>query len=169
MSYKSELEARGIPYREATHCEAEQIMQQVAVCDASIAEAKAADQVASDIEASKVQWAKEAVDANHKLLNEFIVEFGVEFAVEQSIKGASMIEAKAAFSDVLKERLDRAKKGESIGAPPVKYGDSAMGTPTTDALVEQVKSLAADEGISKREALRRLHRDNPDLVSGTHI
>lgn len=93
------------------------------------------------------------------------------FAMEQVATGVSVQEAKAAYCDVLAERLDaeKAKKpakktsDESVeGAEPLTAGGEGGGDGAGD-FVAQAKAKAKEEGTSYRVAASALAKEQPEL------
>ncbi len=95
----------------------------------------------------------------------------LEFAVQQHLKGASLIEAKAAFADVLKERLAESKKKEAKpdekqkpqGQAPISHSEG--GEESADDFRTQAKALAKEKSISMSDAIKQLKKDDPDLFA----
>ena len=167
-TYKTLLEQHGFTLREMT-------AEESAVSDAILVASRQNERrsnmpdttILSKAEIDKIQ--KEARAKNNKLLAAMIAEFpcSLQYAVDQFCQGSSLVEAQANSCDMLKEQLAAERQNRKpVGATPVAFGESA-GDVSDDALVEQVKTLAAAEGISKKEALKRLHEENPDLLSGS--
>ena len=121
-----------------------------------------------DILAIQTKAGKEAVTKDRERLTALRVAFpdDPDFAMDQFEKGASVIEAKAGFADVLAERLKEAnaqipqKKANADGAEPVDHSEG--GNTGADFMV-QATAMAAEEKISKSDAIRKLQKTNPDL------
>jgi len=132
---------------------------------------KQIEQPKVDIEKIKAEAGKEAVTKDRERLVAMQAEFDgdIEFAVEQFTKGATLIEAKAAFADVLKGRLADAKKKQpepkkqADGAPPIKHSEGGEGT--VPGFMEQARAMAKEEKISVDKAIRKLKREDPELFA----
>ena len=104
-----------------------------------------------------------------------------DYMLEQFSAGATVEQAKAAYTDVLRtqlaeleslrdeqkakiERLEKQIEGlkasQSSGATPVRYGASGDGGPPD--FLAAAKQLAKEEGISNRDAMRRLAHEDPE-------
>ncbi len=126
-----------------------------------------------DIEKIQAEAGKEAVAKDRERLSAMQTEFDddLEFAVEQFTKGATLIEAKAAYSDVLKERLADVKKNPPKQAPEKgKVGAKAIehsegGEEGADDFLTQAKAMAKELGIKTSEAIKKLKQDDPDLFA----
>ncbi len=124
-----------------------------------------------DIEKIQAEAGKEAVTKDRERLVAMQKEFDddLEFAVEQFTKGASLIEAKAAYSDVLKERLAESKKNQvkpeqkKVGAKAIEHSEG--GDEGADDFLTQALAMAKELGIKKSEAIRRLKKEDPDLFA----
>jgi ClpP class serine protease len=79
------------------------------------------------------------------------------FAVEQFEAGASLMEAKAAYADVLQEKL---KSRDNKGAAPLASGDSAD---SGENFIAIGKQIARDEKIPLGLAYKKLARERPEL------
>ncbi len=132
----------------------------------------------SVFESEKIQFdltkeavAKEAVTEDRERLAALQAEFDddLEFAVEQFTKGASLIEAKAAYSDVLKERLAESKKNQpkpeqkKVGAKAIEHSEG--GEQNADDFLTQAHAMAKELGIKNSEAIERLKKEDPDLFA----
>ena len=92
----------------------------------------------------------------------------LKFAVDQHIKGATMIEARAAYADVLEERLAESErtqkktepKKKAAGAPPLEHSEG--GEENTDGFRVQAKALAKEQKIPMSEAIAELRKQDPD-------
>ncbi len=133
----------------------------------------------SDIEKAAAEKAKAAQDVRaeeRQRLTGLKAAFPDEpaFAMEQYEKGATLVEAKAAFSDVLAERGKQlAKENEDLkkamsrtgggkGAPPVtQEGDPGVGSQET--FMSAAEDYAAEHDCSMREALSHIARTRKDL------
>ena len=125
-----------------------------------------------DIEKIKAEAGKEAVTEDRKRLSAMQAEFDgdLEFAVEQFSKGATLIEAKAAYADVLKGRLVEANKEKpepkkATGAEPI--GHSEGGPEAVGDFLTQAKALAKEKGIKLSQAIRDLKRQDPELFAAS--
>lgn len=100
-----------------------------------------------------------ATEDSRKRLTDLKAAFpdDLAFAVEQFEAGASLLEAKAAYSDVLKKKL-AAKT--NAGPEPIQSGDSASGG---ESFVALGKKLAKEEGIPLGAAYKKLARQRPEL------
>ena len=124
-----------------------------------------------DIEKIQAEAGKEAVTKDRERLVAMQKEFDddLEFAVEQFTKGASLIEAKAAYSDVLKGRLAESKKNQvkpeqkKVGAKAIEHSEG--GDEGADDFLTQALAMAKELGIKKSEAIRRLKKEDPDLFA----
>lgn len=125
----------------------------------------------AEFDLAKKDMKKEAVALDRERLSVLQAEFDpdLEFAVEQFTKGATLIEAKAAYSDVLKERLADAKRTQlkpdtkKVGAKPI--GHSEGGEQGADDFLTQARAMAKDLGIKASEAIKKLKKDDPDLFA----
>lgn len=122
-----------------------------------------------DIKKIESEAGKKAVTEDRERLAALQTEFpdDLDFAVEQHIAGASLIEAKAAFCDKLKDRLVEAnkvqKKAEpkkAAGAKPI--GHSEGGDENAASFREQAIALAKEKNIKKSEAIKLLRKQDPD-------
>ncbi len=136
-------------------------------------ETKQVEQPKVDIEKIKAEAGKDAVTKDRERLVAMQKEFDddLEFAVEQFTKGATLIEAKAAYSDVLKERLADAKKSQAKQAPEKgKIGARAIehsegGDEGGDDFLTQAKAMAKEENIKLSVAIKKLKKEDPDLFA----
>ncbi len=89
----------------------------------------------------------------------------LEFAIDQYAKDASLIEAKAAFADVLVGELKEARKAkpetvEVDGAPALAHTEG--GEQGAGGFMDQAAALAKEKGISKTDAIQQLRRSDPE-------
>jgi len=82
----------------------------------------------------------------------------LEFAIEQFEAGASLVEAKAAYADVLQNRLSEKENG----ADPLQSGDSA-GEGDGENFVSLGKKMAKEEKIPLGQAYKKLAAEKPEL------
>lgn len=86
----------------------------------------------------------------------------LEFAAEQFEKGASLLEAKAAYADVLRERLASASPAHT-GAKAVPFAESASGN--QGDFMALVHAYAEENKTTKTEAVRACSKAHPDLYA----
>jgi len=89
----------------------------------------------------------------------------LEFAIEQFEAGASLIEAKAAYVEVLQKKIDEKEKGgkkENSGVDPLKSGDSASDG-DEENFVALGKKMAKEEKIPLGQAYKKLAAEKPEL------
>ena len=121
-----------------------------------------------DVKKIESEAGKKAVDEDRERLSALQKEFpdDLEFAVEQHIAGSSLIEAKAAYSDVLKVQLAAEKKKQpepkkkAAGAEPLNHSEG--GEENADSFREQAKALAKEKSIKMVEAIKELRKQDPD-------
>ncbi len=128
-----------------------------------------------DIEKIKTEAGTEAVAKDRNRLAEMMTEFvdDLEFATEQHASGATLIEAKAAYADVLKDRLATMEKNQAnssptkpaVGAKPVVHSEG--GEINASGFLEQARAMAKEEGIKTSEAIKKLKRQDPELFART--
>lgn len=133
------------------------------------------EQVRADARAEALREERERADA---IRGAFAEDPG--FAAEQIAKGASLLEAKAAHAEVLRERMAeqqaahakeleaaRASSGQLSprrGPAPIATGTSNLGPRVEgESFVDRAKALAAAEGTSVTAALSKLAREQPEL------
>jgi len=130
-------------------------------------EQKMSDQIENENQPNEEQLnqiAKEAAEKakkeNKQRLSELKAAFpdDLEFAIEQFEDGASLVEAKAAYADVLLKKL---KEKETEGASAIESGDSSEGE--SKNFVEAGKKLAKEEKIPLGQAYKKLAKENPEL------
>ena len=126
-----------------------------------------------DVEKIQSEAAKEAVTKDRERLSAMQKEFedDLEFAVEQHVKGSTLIEAKAAYCDLLREQLAEEKKKNSatdknsgknsIGANPI--GHTEGGDNNASGFMDQARTMAKEEKISMTVAIRKLRKSDPVL------
>jgi signal peptide peptidase SppA len=102
---------------------------------------------------------QEAAAESRKRLSDLKAAFpdDLPFAVAQFEAGSSLIEAKAAYSDVLQKKLN-AKA--NAGAAPLESGDSAN---DGENFVTLGKQMSKDEKIPLGLAYKKLARERPEL------
>jgi signal peptide peptidase SppA len=83
----------------------------------------------------------------------------LEFAIEQFEAGVSLIEAKAAYADVLQKKLT---EKENIGADPLKSVDSTAAA-DGENFVSLGKKMAKEEKIPLGQAYKKLAKERPEL------
>jgi len=82
----------------------------------------------------------------------------LEFAIEQFEAGASLVEAKAAYADVLQKKLTEKENG----ADPLQSGDSA-GEGDGENFVSLGKKMAKEEKIPLGQAYKKLAAEKPEI------
>jgi signal peptide peptidase SppA len=109
-----------------------------------------------------------AVENERTRMGQLQAEFNddPEFAMKAFAAGQSLAEAKAAYCDVLKEKLktaeDQVKQGkESTGAPPLQ--NSASGDSQGRDFIATAKETAKAEGIKLGDAFKKVAREQPEL------
>jgi len=128
------------------------------------------EEVKAKVEAAAEEAKQKHASDEKKRLAELKGAFpnDLEFAIEQFEAGASLIEAKAAFADVLQKKLDEKEKeeekekGKEAGADPLKSVDSA-GEGDGDNFVTLGKKMAKEEKIPLGQAYKKLAREQPEL------
>jgi len=101
----------------------------------------------------------------------------LEFAVAQYESGATVEQAKAAYAEVLRQRLAESKEEnlalkskldsqakastEDEGADAVKHNEAATGDGAD--FMGVAKALAKDEKISMTEAMKKVAKEQPEL------
>jgi len=83
----------------------------------------------------------------------------LEFAIEQFEAGASLVEAKAAYADVLQKKLT---EKENSGEDPLQSGDSA-GEGDGENFVSLGKKMAKEEKIPLGQAYKKLAAEKPEI------
>jgi signal peptide peptidase SppA len=117
----------------------------------------------------------EAALAERQRLAELKAAFSDEpaFAMEQFEKGSSLVEAKAAYAEVLKVKLAAEKKTNAelvekakaaSGAPPVEFHESAQDGKDFVVLAHE---KAKSEGISLSAAMSKLAAQNSELYKNS--
>ena len=107
----------------------------------------------------------EATDGEKKRLSELKGAFpkDLEFAIEQFGAGATLTEAKAAYSEVLQKKLDEKETKKIDGEEPLNSGDSAGGDGPGENFVTLGKKMAKEEKIPLGQAYKKLAADQPGL------
>lgn len=92
-----------------------------------------------------------------------------QFVLEQFKASASVEQAKAAYCDILAERLTKAEekieelqekiKAEASASPIISAGEGD----SDSSFIETARQLAKDEKITVTEAMKRVKKDNPEL------
>ena len=122
-----------------------------------------------DIKKIESEAGKKAVTEDRDRLASLQSEFpdDLEFAVEQHIAGASLIEAKAAYCDTLKDKLVEANKVQkktepkkAVGAEPLKHSEG--GEENADSFLVQARAMASEQNIKISEAIQKLRKQDPD-------
>lgn len=118
-----------------------------------------ATDVQSQIAAAGATARQQAEADNKKRLKDLKAAFpdDLAFAVEQFEAGVTLIEAKAAYADILTARL-KAKAG--AGADPIASGDSAA---SGENFLTLGKQMAKEENIPLGLAYKKLARQRPEL------
>lgn len=114
---------------------------------------------------------KEANNEEKKRLEALEAAFGddTQFVLEQFKAGSSIEQAKAAYCDVLTERLTKAEEKIEELQKKIKAADGASpiisaGEGDSDSsFIETARQLARDEKITVTEAMKRVKKDNPEL------
>jgi protease-4 len=131
-----------------------------------------------DEAAMKAKVAEGVRSEDAKRLAGLKVEFAEEpdFVLEQYSKGATVEAAKAAYSDVLKTRLEETEKekaelekklaGKAVeeGAEGVDSQGTIAGGGETD-FVKAAVALAEEKGITKTAAMQKLAADDPEMFA----
>ncbi len=123
-----------------------------------------------DIEKIQAEAGKEAVTKDRERLAtmraDAVIGSDLEFVTEQYLKGASLVEATAAYAGVLKEQLATEKKNKpkpeqkKVGAKAI--GHSEGGEEGADDFLTQAHALAKEKGIKNSEAIKELRKQDPD-------
>lgn len=98
------------------------------------------------------------------------------FALSQIQSGIGLLEAKAAYADILSDRMkkmqaEKAAESKAVepakpaGAAPVQFGEPAVGEKNFQQMVHDVQ---AEHKCSWSEAARIVNRDNPGLYEKSH-
>ncbi len=130
----------------------------------------AAEKADIETEKIKIQAGKEAVDADRERLAamraDAVIGDDLEFVMEQYLKGASLVEATAAYAGVLKEQLAESEKKQAKpdkgkhGAKPIDHSEG--GDENAVSFREQAIALAKEKDIKKSEAIAMLRKQDPD-------
>jgi len=129
---------------------------------------------AAEHENAKAQAVEEARSAERKRLMDLKAAFpnDLAFATAQWEAGATVDQAKAAYSDILSERLAEMKKeNEDLkkrpagvrGASPVPVGGTSSDESSNGGFMEKSKALSKAEGITMREAMSRVSKSEPSV------
>lgn len=124
------------------------------------------------VQVSEDQIRTQTREAEQKRMSDLKAAFPDDpsFAMEQFAKGASLQDAKAAYCDVLAERIKTIKPADKtaitqpIGAPPIENSNQrpATGGDTRDFIAE-ARARAVERKITVTEAMRELVSLNPEM------
>jgi len=140
------------------------------------------DVQAGELEAARVQAAAEGQEAERQRVVDLFAAFPADpgFAATQAQAGASVEQAKAAYADVLAERvqtgqqeverlqteLDEAKAAPPVdGAVPVPHGGEADEEGDADFMAV-ARERAKGDGIGITQAMKLVAAEQPELHSG---
>jgi signal peptide peptidase SppA len=87
----------------------------------------------------------------------------LEFAVQQFELGASLLEAKAAYADLLKIRLDERPAQAITGSEPVPFSTAPVADQGTQDFMAVVEAYAAEKKCTKTEAIQACIKTHADL------
>jgi signal peptide peptidase SppA len=122
------------------------------------------DEIKAKVDAAAEEAKKTTAAEEKKRLADLKAAFpkDLEFAIEQFEAGASLIEAKAAYVEVLQKKIDEKEKEETDGADALATGDSA-GDGDGEDFITLGKKKAKEEGIPLGQAYKKLAKERPEL------
>jgi len=122
---------------------------------------------------SEQQIQAEAQAAEIKRMNDIkaAIPDDVAFAMEQFAKGASAVEAKAAYADKLRQEketlqkenaeLQKTKSAKPEGAEPIATGEDAPDAAATSDFMSEAKKYAKENKCSMKDAIKACRQENP--------